>query len=216
MAGAIIGGVISAIPAIMKLTQSGKDRKLGEGYLDTPRPPFKTPDEIFRAQKRLQMLSGQPLPGKGYIEEELEATTSGGIRALQESQRPSEAMGGILDLYKSQMSQKRMLGIQEAVDRRGLQKELAAFETDVLAPYKLQEFDINLFQPYQQAQTAAAALLRSSELNRFGGVEGLSAIGVTLAGQIGSNKTTTTDGVAAQLDFSKPYSEFSSTYLDSD
>ena len=199
MAGMAIGAVTSLVPEIFKMVQSGQDKALGEQYLNTPRPTFQTPDEVFRAYKRLQSLD--PMPGKGRIEEGLEETTSGGVRAAKELGRPSEALAAVLGLYGNQMGQRRQLGIMEAENRRQQQKDLAEFETDILAPYKTQAWDINQFQPYQEAQRAAAALLSSSEQNKFGALEGFSAIGTTLAGQRGDMKKPGVGGSTSLSDY---------------
>lgn len=191
MIGAL-GAITSIVPEIFKLAQSGKDRKLGEQYLNAPRPMFKTPEEVYRAYLRKQMLAGQPLPGKGYMEEDLEEVTSSGVRGLQELARPTEAAAGAMGLYGQQLDQGRQLSMDEAVLRRQGQEDLASFETGVLAPYKEKEFDINQFQPYQQAQQAAAALLSSGEKNLFSGLTGISRIGTTLAGLMGDTQKAET------------------------
>lgn len=178
-ATAAIGAAASAIPEIFKLAQSVKDRRLGEKYLNTNRPQYKTPSEIYRAYQRLQMLAGSPLPGYNTLQGNLQNTTQQGVRALQEL-NPTEAVAGTASLYGNQMAGQRELDMQQAMLRREGQTDLANFETGTLAPYKDQEFDINKFQPYQNAQMAARALLQSSEQNKFGGLTGLSRIGVGL------------------------------------
>lgn len=182
MAGLAIGAITSLAPEIFKMAQSGQDKKLGQKYLGVNRPTYKSPQEIYRAYRRLQQLAGQPIPGKGLINEDIEEGVSSGVRALQEVSRPSEANAAALGLYGASLDQKRQLGMEEAMLRRQGQTDLAGFETDVLAPYKEKEFDINQFQPYQQAQQAAAALLSSGEQNAYGAITGMSRIGTTLAG----------------------------------
>lgn len=177
------GGAISGISEIFKLVQSGKDKRLAQKYLDTPRPTYRTPEEVYRAYQRLQMLGGQPLPGYGTMQGNLQNTTQQGVRALQEL-NPTEAVAGTASLYGNQMAGQRELDMQQAMLRREGQTNLANFETGTLAPYKDQEFDINKFQPYQNAQMAARALLQSSEQNKFGGLTGLSRIGVGLMSQV--------------------------------
>lgn len=174
-----IGAAAATIPEIFKLVQSGKDKRLAQKYLDTPRPTYRTPESVYRAYQRLQMLSGQPLPGYGTMQGNLQNTTQQGVRALQEL-NPTEAVAGTASLYGNQMAGQRELDMQQAMLRREGQSDLANFETGTLAPYKDQEFDINKFQPYQNAQMAARALLQSSEQNKFGGLTGLSRIGVGL------------------------------------
>jgi len=191
--GSAIGAVISLVPEIAKMANAKSDKELGEAYLSVPRPKATTPDEVFRAYQRLQMLAGQPLPGKGYMEEDLEEGVSSGVRALQETSRPSEAAAGIVGLYGNQLDQRRKLSIEEAMLRREGQHDLGNFETNVLAPYKTGNWNINQFQPYQEAQRAAAALLSSSEQNKFGALEGLSRVGVTLAGQMMNNPNKTSN-----------------------
>lgn len=183
------GAAASAIPEIFKLVQARKDRKLAEKYLNTPRPTYRTPEEVFRAYSRLQNLSGQPLPGYGTMQGNLQAVTSQGARGLQEL-NPTEAVAGMTSLYGNQMANQRALDMEQATLRRQAQGDLADFETGVLAPYKDQEFDINKFQPYQNAQAAARALLQSSEQNKFGGLTGLSRIGVTAMSQVPDRTTT--------------------------
>lgn len=184
MAGMAIGAAASAIPEIFKLIQSGKDKKLAQQYLNTPRPQFKTPEEVWRAYQRKQMLAGEPLPGIDYLNEDLQERTSSGVRAMQELARPSEAAAGVQGLYGSSIDAQRQVAMDEAGLRRDAQQDLAGFETDVLGGYKDKMFEINKFQPYQNAQAAAAALLKSSEQNMYGGLTGMSRIGVGLAGMM--------------------------------
>lgn len=182
MAG-LIGGLFSAIPEVMKAVESGSDADLANQYASVGRPQFKTPPSVFKAYKRLQMLKG--LPGKGYIEEDIDAATGHGVRALKETSRASDIPSSIAALYGKNIDANRALGVQEAGLARENQMDLADFETGVLAPYQEKEFDINEFQPYQNAQKAAAALFSSSEQNAFGSAEGFASIGTTLASMFG-------------------------------
>lgn len=206
-----IGAAAATIPEIFKLVQSGKDKRLAQKYLDTPRPTYRTPEEVYRAYQRLQMLGGQPLPGYGTMQGNLQNTTQQGVRALQEL-NPTEAVAGTASLYGNQMAGQRELDMQQAMLRREGQTNLANFETGTLAPYKDQEFDINKFQPYQLAQQAARSLLQSHEQNNFSGLTGLSRIGVGLMNAV-PERTQPTEGVSFDDFISTPSSSGTDTSI---
>lgn len=198
MAGAA-GAVFSAVPEVYKLVQSSQDADLAHEYLRKTRPEFRTPDEVYRAYNRMQNISNQPIPGEGYAREDLQEGVSSGVRALKELSSPGEANAGAIGLYGAEIDAKRRMASENAGLRREGQNNLINFETNTLGGYKDKMFDINKFQPYQDAQAAARALLGSSEQNMFSGLTGMSRIGVGLTSMLGddnkasSNKTGDVD-----------------------
>lgn len=180
-----IGAISSILPEIFKLTQGAQDKNLGQQYLRTARPQLRVPSEVWRAYNRMQNISNAPIPGEGYAREDLQEGVSSGVRALKELSSPGEANAGAIGLYGAEIDAKRRMASENAGLRREGQMNLANFETGTLASYKDKMFDVNRFQPYQDAQAAARALLSSGEQNKFNGLTGFSRVGVGLSSMLG-------------------------------
>jgi hypothetical protein len=167
-----IGIGAALLPSLIQAGTAGVQMARAEGIKED-RPEYNIPESAQQAlgiRKRLATHRG--LPGQSLIEDKLRGSTAAGVRAVQESEGGGEALGAIAEMYGSEQRGLAQLGIEG--ERQYLQNQMGLAQgLREMAPYEERAFDINKYQPYQEAARASSMLRGSAQQNIYGAGSGL-------------------------------------------
>ena len=182
-AGGPVGAGIAAIPELYKVFQGFQQKRKAKG-LAQARPEYQIPQAQTEALNTLRAGALDPrVPGETAAREGLGASTQRGIEAIQQSgSSPAEIIAGISNMASQEQQGLNQIGIQGAQSREQRRRDLVG-GLGQQAQYEQAQQQYNTLDPYAQDMQAKAALEEGSAQNIFGGVKGLSSLGVESTNQ---------------------------------
>jgi hypothetical protein len=150
----IQGGRLGKKQMEMGRQMTSEAQKLSAAY---KRPEMQTPQAIKMMMEMAKGRQYQEMPGMTQMQNRLEKSTAGGVKAMKEMGTGAEAFGGIADLYASQMEGEADLGIAGSEYRDSASRDyMGALEG--LGEWEQQAWNWNEADPYLQAQQKASQL----------------------------------------------------------
>lgn len=165
---------LTAIPSIVKgvvgVGQLIKGAKAGK----TPRPKYVRPGEIDQIISTARnQAAGVGLPGESEAMEQIEADLADVLREAQKGGDPNRFMELVAESASKRSETVQKLAIAAARDYQRRQEKLTS-ALQLGAAETRKEFDVNLYEPYLQAQAASSALKEAGLINIFGAIKGVS------------------------------------------
>lgn len=168
-----------AIPTAINLGKSYvQGRQAKQLIKDNPRPNYEIPQALQEAVQQARYIAGmRELPGQNLMEQRLGKNLGTGVAELKNvSANPSDLASNIARLYSGQNDSINDLNMAAGQNwlnnQEGLREALSQ-----LSKQQAFQWDVNKFQPYQNAMAAASALKEGSFRN-------LSAAGQNMASGI--------------------------------
>jgi len=192
----IIAG-LSALPqagvGIAQLIQGNKFRK-------EKRPTYDIPDQVKKSTSiAAREASRTRLPGQDKMEERLGSRTASGVSALKETaDSPVDIGAGVTKLVGAENRALTDLDIAAANMFQQNQSRLQS-ALGVEAGYEDRKFQLNEFEPYMNAQRAAAQLSSAGTQNLYGGLQS----GMTQGVGTFQNATYANELLARQTEWEK-------------
>lgn len=172
------GQAALALPAqIQKMVLAARQNKLAKKFEQQQRPTYETPTEIIEATDMARNAYLDPnLRGQRLMEEKLGAQTAGLVREMKEGAGGANAlMAGLAGAGRGMGTAMNQLNLaanqQNQMDQRMLDQALAR-----QAGYTDKEWELNKFQPYQDAAAAASALRQASATNLYDSLKGIGGV----------------------------------------
>lgn len=185
-----LGNIASAI---FKGVQARKQRKMAERLIEeNQRPFYQIPESARRALNISQGMSTQGLPAYDVAQMQIDQSTQSGTQAMQQAaSSPAELLASLGGLYSQNMNAQQNLAVQNAQTR---QQNMLNYQNALnqFASWEDKQFDVNQWQPYEQAAAAASALTQAADANRYAavteGVGALDSVGQTMLSLYGGGK----------------------------
>lgn len=171
------------VPSIYSIISGRRQQAEGERLLNTQRPVYKIPQS---ANSMLTLAQGayadQRLPGQSNIENKIAGNSSNAIHSIMEGGNPNDTINAISSINQNANNATNDLG-QAAAAHHNAMLQLYLNELGNHAGYEDKAFAYNEDQPYQSKVKSGSALINAGNVNEFGGVKGIGAMGAQMGSQ---------------------------------
>lgn len=176
--GGPVGAGLAAVPEVFKLFQGLSQARKAKG-LAQKRPEYQIPEA---QQERMDMLRAgaldQRIPGQTLAQEQLGKTSQRNIEAIQQSgASPAEIIAGISNVGSQERGGLQQIGVQAGQIQEQRRQALVQ-GLGQQAEFQQAQQQYNVLDPFAENMQAKAALEEGSRQNIYGGIKGLSGVGI--------------------------------------
>lgn len=166
----ILGGIVQLAV--------GSNQKKQASKIDTTRPQYVIPKEIFQNQAMYRaMANSSRVPGQQYIENNIGQNTAQSLSAVQNAAGSSaDALAMLGGIQQNALNQYNQLGIQGAEMQMANKDKLAA-ANNTLSEYKDKRWDLNSYEPYKMKVAKKEQLEQAAWNNMQTGANQIAAVG---------------------------------------
>lgn len=184
--GAIISGVVSAIPALYKLFSGMSQKAEGkQGLANLQRPIYKTPETVDRSLSLSQMAYADPyMSGEVVMRNRADQNAANAYQAASETSNPFAALAAI---QAQANAAQQNIGMASAQQQR---QDMSAYQRMLLtkANYLDQEWQMNEFAPFAEKSQEYRDMIGAGNKNTYGGLTDISSAVSNIARLFTSNQ----------------------------
>jgi Skp family chaperone for outer membrane proteins len=192
--GAGLAAALSAYQFGEGVSQTRKGKKL----LNTARPTYQTPQAEEDAYKAARFNYGT---AASNIQEagknQLDANYGQQVGAIDQAATDSSGLLAALTAAGTARNRANIQLTNEAIGQKQNDLNSLLGASHVYSQYKDKEWDWNKKQPYSDTMLAASSLIKAGKENKFGALNNVANVGISLLGGAGTPTDTTVDPNAA-------------------
>ncbi len=165
------------LSGIVQLAVGAKQKKKAS-EIDTARPEYKIPKEVFQNQSMYEsMANSSRVPGQSYIENQIGQNAANALGASQKVAGSSaEALSAISGIQQNTNNQINQLA-QQGAQYQFINKDKLAAANQNVADYREKAFDMNQYQPYMMRLAEKKKLQQAAWDNAQTGANQIAGVG---------------------------------------
>lgn len=175
---ALMGGIMSAVPATYKLISGIRQAQQGKaGLRRLDRPEYEIPAEQKEALNiARQRYADKFMPGQGMFMDRIEQQAANAFTMASEAGNPFAAITNIQSQASNQMQDLQTRAMQQQLmNEQAYQQQLAT-----MAGFQEKEWQLNEFAPYKDKYTEFRDMIGAGNKNIYGGLDSLAGIGTSI------------------------------------